>query len=70
MALQFNSACNFALSQKRVERISAVASNDFVKVKPEEDKLVSLGGSDLKLTKLGIGAWSWGDTSYWNNFQF
>ncbi|KVI11699.1 Aldo/keto reductase [Cynara cardunculus var. scolymus] len=70
MALQFSSACNFALSQKRVERIRAVASNDFIKVKTEEDKLVKLGGSDLKLTKLGIGAWSWGDTSYWNNFEW
>lgn len=28
--------------------------------------MVKLGGSDLKVTKLGIGAWSWGDTSYWN----
>ncbi|KAI3771728.1 hypothetical protein L6452_02895 [Arctium lappa] len=70
MALQFSSACNLALTQKRVERISAVASNDFVKVKTDEDKVVKLGGSDLKLTKLGIGAWSWGDTSYWNNFEW
>ncbi|KAJ9548600.1 hypothetical protein OSB04_021143 [Centaurea solstitialis] len=71
MALHFSSACNFGLSQKkRAERIRAVASNEFVKVKTEEDKLVKLGGSDLKLTKLGIGAWSWGDTSYWNNFEW
>lgn len=70
MALQFSSACNFAFSQRRVERIRAVASNDFVKVKTDEDKFVNLGGSDLKLTKLGIGAWSWGDTSYWNNFEW
>ncbi|KAF6147320.1 hypothetical protein GIB67_009803 [Kingdonia uniflora] len=35
----------------------------------KEDK-VKLGGSDLKITKLGIGAWSWGDTSYWNNFEW
>ncbi|KAL2938883.1 hypothetical protein RDABS01_022332 [Bienertia sinuspersici] len=31
---------------------------------------VKLGGSDLEVTQLGIGAWSWGDTSYWNNFQW
>ena len=30
---------------------------------------IKLGGSDLDVTKLGIGAWSWGDTSYWNNFE-
>ncbi|XP_057525934.1 uncharacterized oxidoreductase At1g06690, chloroplastic [Amaranthus tricolor] len=31
---------------------------------------IKLGGSDLDVTKLGIGAWSWGDTSYWNNFEW
>ncbi|CAN6440308.1 unnamed protein product [Victoria cruziana] len=31
---------------------------------------VKLGGSELKVTKLGIGAWSWGDTTYWNNFDW
>ncbi|CAO2814156.1 unnamed protein product [Amaranthus hypochondriacus] len=31
---------------------------------------IKLGGSDLEVTKLGIGAWSWGDTSYWNNFEW
>ncbi|KAL7586670.1 uncharacterized oxidoreductase At1g06690, chloroplastic [Lactuca sativa] len=70
MALQFTSTCNFAFSQRKVERIRAVASDGFVKVQTEEDKFVKLGGSDLKLTKLGIGAWSWGDTSYWNNFEW
>ncbi|GJY91342.1 uncharacterized oxidoreductase, chloroplastic [Tanacetum coccineum] len=70
MALHFSTACNFGLSQKRVDKIKAVASDGFVKVKSDEDNLVKLGGSDLKVTKLGIGAWSWGDTSYWNNFQW
>ena len=70
MALQFSSACNFAFSQRKAARIRAVASNDFLKIKTEEDTYVKLGGSDLKLTKLGIGAWSWGDTSYWNNFEW
>ncbi|CAA6657948.1 unnamed protein product [Spirodela intermedia] len=31
---------------------------------------VKLGGSDLKVTKLGIGAWAWGDTTYWNDLQW
>ncbi|KAM0848890.1 hypothetical protein ACQ4PT_054090 [Festuca glaucescens] len=29
-----------------------------------------LGGSGVAVTKLGIGAWSWGDTTYWNDFQW
>ncbi|KAI5066913.1 hypothetical protein GOP47_0017441 [Adiantum capillus-veneris] len=28
---------------------------------------VRLGASDVEVTKVGIGAWSWGDTFYWNN---
>nr|XP_043621896.1 uncharacterized oxidoreductase At1g06690, chloroplastic isoform X2 [Erigeron canadensis] len=67
MALQFSSTCNFSLRNRNSERVKAVASNEFVKVK---DNVVQLGGSSLKLTKLGIGAWSWGDTSYWNNFEW
>lgn len=70
MALQFSSACNFTLNHKKIERIRAVASDGIVKVKTKDDDLVKLGGSDLKVTKLGIGAWSWGDTSYWNNFEW
>ncbi|KAM7263701.1 hypothetical protein ACFE04_001384 [Oxalis oulophora] len=27
---------------------------------------VKLGGSDLSVSRLGVGAWAWGDTSYWN----
>lgn len=69
MALYVSSACFCGFSQKRVERIKAVASEGFATVKTEEEK-VKLGGSDLKVTKLGIGAWSWGDTSYWNNFEW
>lgn len=79
MALHFSSACSYALSSQRKvhQRIRAVASEEFatttssVKLKQggEEEK-VKLGNSDLKVTKLGIGAWSWGDTSYWNNFEW
>ncbi|CAO1948799.1 unnamed protein product [Urochloa humidicola] len=36
----------------------------------EEDGKVALGGSGVAVTKLGIGAWSWGDTTYWNEFQW
>lgn len=38
--------------------------------KEEEDGKVELGGSGVAVTKLGIGAWSWGDTTYWNEFQW
>ncbi|CAN1190424.1 Uncharacterized oxidoreductase At1g06690, chloroplastic [Linum perenne] len=49
-------------------RILAAASD--LAASTVEDGKVKLGGSDLKVTKLGIGAWSWGDTSYWNNFEW
>lgn len=66
MALHFSSACFFcnSLSQRKAFRISAFG------VKTDEQDKVKLGGSDLKVTKLGVGAWSWGDTSYWNNFEW
>lgn len=63
---------------KRIESVvRAVASSEdyaattTLKVKePINEEKVKLGGSDLEVTKLGIGAWSWGDTSYWNNFEW
>lgn len=69
MAMHVSGACFSVFSGRRVSRIRAVASEDFATVKTGEEK-VKLGGSDLKVTKLGIGAWSWGDTSYWNNFEW
>ncbi|XP_043701487.1 uncharacterized oxidoreductase At1g06690, chloroplastic [Telopea speciosissima] len=69
MALPISSSSFSLIHQRRVLRIRAVASEEFATLKAEEDK-VKLGGSDLKVTKLGIGAWSWGDTSYWNNFEW
>lgn len=69
MAMHVSGACFSVFSGSRVGNIRAVASEDFATVKTAEDK-VKLGGSDLKVTKLGVGAWSWGDTSYWNNFQW
>ncbi|KDO44771.1 hypothetical protein CISIN_1g017732mg [Citrus sinensis] len=69
MAMHVSGACFSVFSGSRVGNIRAVASEGFATVKTAEDK-VKLGGSDLKVTKLGVGAWSWGDTSYWNNFQW
>ncbi|WOH03631.1 hypothetical protein DCAR_0623030 [Daucus carota subsp. sativus] len=68
-----SSACFHALSSQRKfhQRIRAVASEEYAATTStvNQDK-VKLGNSDLKVTKLGIGAWSWGDTSYWNNFEW
>ncbi|XP_061967313.1 uncharacterized oxidoreductase At1g06690, chloroplastic-like [Populus nigra] len=70
MAMNVSSACFCVSSNRRsVNRVRAVASEDFAASKIQEDK-VQLGGSDLEVTRLGIGAWSWGDTSYWNNFEW
>jgi aryl-alcohol dehydrogenase-like predicted oxidoreductase len=66
-------ACSSVFSHRRrvfhTTTIRAVASEDFAALKSEEQK-IKLGASQLKVTRLGIGAWSWGDTSYWNNFQW
>ncbi|XP_048556664.1 uncharacterized oxidoreductase At1g06690, chloroplastic-like [Triticum urartu] len=35
----------------------------------EGDK-VRLGESSVAVSKLGIGAWSWGDTTYWNDSEW
>ncbi|KAG2639847.1 uncharacterized oxidoreductase At1g06690, chloroplastic-like [Panicum virgatum] len=48
----------------------AVASDAAPAAAREEDGKVALGGSGVAVTKLGIGAWSWGDTTYWNEFQW
>ncbi|TVT97364.1 hypothetical protein EJB05_57392 [Eragrostis curvula] len=39
-------------------------------VTEEEEGKVRLGGSGVAVTKLGIGAWSWGDTTYWNDSEW
>ncbi|XP_021724618.1 uncharacterized oxidoreductase At1g06690, chloroplastic-like [Chenopodium quinoa] len=41
-----------------------------VKMNPIDEGKIKLGESDLEITRLGVGAWSWGDTSYWNNFEW
>ncbi|KAM0959182.1 hypothetical protein PS2_024189 [Malus domestica] len=50
MAMHVSNACFSALSERRVLRVRAVASEN---VTTEDDK-VKLGGSDLKVTRLGI----------------
>ncbi|KAG8387116.1 hypothetical protein BUALT_Bualt03G0219800 [Buddleja alternifolia] len=71
MALHFSSACFSNFGRSTVPAVRAAASDQGgVAVKTAEEEKVKLGGSELKVTKLGIGAWSWGDTSYWNNFDW
>lgn len=71
MALHFSSACFSAFSRSKVGTVRAVASDQgSVVVKTTEVEEVSLGGSAQQVTQIGIGAWSWGDTSYWNNFEW
>ncbi|KAE8691580.1 reticulon family protein [Hibiscus syriacus] len=66
MAVNVSSACFSVVSYKKVKRIKGVASEDFAALRTEEEK-VKIGGSELRVTRLGIGAWSWGDTTYWNS---
>lgn len=68
MSLHLSSACFPAFSRSKFPPARAVEGGVDVKVAEVEKK--SLGGSELKVSKLGIGAWSWGDTSYWNSFDW
>ncbi|XP_072958601.1 uncharacterized oxidoreductase At1g06690, chloroplastic [Typha angustifolia] len=70
MALQVSSASFSLFSSRRVLRTRAVAPESVSTTSRGEEEKVKLGGSDVKLTKLGIGAWSWGDTAYWNDFRW
>ncbi|KAL0797439.1 hypothetical protein Bca101_052613 [Brassica carinata] len=78
MATHFSFPVNYVLSEASRSRgrfdrklvRAAVASGDSVAPAISEETKVKLGGSDLKVTKLGIGVWSWGDNSYWNDFQW
>lgn len=49
--------------------ITRAVAPESTTTKVEVEK-VNLGGSEVRVTKIGIGAWSWGDTAYWNNFQW
>ncbi|KAG6774455.1 hypothetical protein POTOM_021808 [Populus tomentosa] len=69
-AMNVTSACFYLESNRRsVHGVRVVASKNFSVSKTEEDK-VKLGASDLKVSRLGLGAWSWGDTGYWNNSEW
>lgn len=77
MAAHFSFPFNYVVSEGSRGRgrfgpklVRAVASGDSVAPAISEESKVRLGGSDLKVTKLGIGVWSWGDNSYWNDFQW
>ncbi|CAF2105570.1 hypothetical protein Bca4012_091897 [Brassica carinata] len=77
VATHFSFPVNYVLSETSRSRVRfdrklvrAVASGDSVAPAISEETKVKLGGSDLKVTKLGIGVWSWGDNSYWNDFQW
>ncbi|CAL1394422.1 unnamed protein product [Linum trigynum] len=79
MAMQVTGIACFSSSgfsqrhQRRNFRRSAApraAASEGLASPSVDDNKLKLGGSELKVTKVGIGAWSWGDTSYWNNFQW
>ncbi|KAF3785536.1 putative oxidoreductase [Nymphaea thermarum] len=73
MTLQLSNASFPFFLQRKGRRCSmrALSSVDVGVAKAGTDvEKVKVGGSELKVTKLGIGAWSWGDTSYWNNFEW
>ncbi|MQL90132.1 hypothetical protein Taro_022726 [Colocasia esculenta] len=71
MALQVSVAGFSVFNQGNNRAVRALASQGVASAPKKVDEgKVNLGGSDVKVTKLGIGAWSWGDTTYWNNFKW
>lgn len=61
---EFNSLT--AIRFKRRNAIRAAGSD----LSTMEKQTIKLGASELEVTKLGIGAWSWGDTTFWNDFSW
>ena len=61
--------CRPPLPARRGLRPPRAATSEATAVEEEEGK-VRLGGSGVAVTKLGIGAWSWGDTTYWNDSEW
>ncbi|XP_078162713.1 NAD(P)-linked oxidoreductase superfamily protein [Carex rostrata] len=70
MALQVIGTGLPLLRYRRHLRPRAVASSSQSSITTREEEKVKLGGSDVKVSKLGVGAWSWGDTTYWNDSQW
>ncbi|KAG7024693.1 putative oxidoreductase, chloroplastic, partial [Cucurbita argyrosperma subsp. argyrosperma] len=67
MAVPLNSGRFFSIppiNGRRIYRVTAVV------VAASAEEKVKLGGSELKVTRLGIGAWSWGDNIYWNSLDW
>lgn len=52
-------------AQWRASLSSGVAPD--VKKDVEEQESVQLGQSSVMVSKIGIGAWSWGDRLFWND---
>lgn len=78
MALTVCTHSNFILKQRvnHIGNIRPVGQKHVAKVgggnelSTIEKETVRLGASELEVTKLGIGAWSWGDTTFWNDFSW
>ena len=75
----YQSRANWGKSIKHQQErfvIKAVASSEdyaataTAKRQPISEEKVKLGASAVEVTRVGIGAWSWGDTTYWNNFEW
>ncbi|KAK1325322.1 putative oxidoreductase [Acorus calamus] len=69
MALLVSSTSVVSLLQQRKTQMRRVSASESVSTLKGEEKM-KLGGSDLMVSKLGLGAWSWGDTSYWSDSQW
>uniref|UniRef100_A0A0D6QV87 NADP-dependent oxidoreductase domain-containing protein n=1 Tax=Araucaria cunninghamii TaxID=56994 RepID=A0A0D6QV87_ARACU len=77
MALQFCShTCSLRkqincrgsrLNTNQMGKKDVVRASGLSDVATVEEEAVKLGASQVEVTKLGIGAWSWGDTAYWND---
>uniref|UniRef100_A0A0D3GM58 NADP-dependent oxidoreductase domain-containing protein n=1 Tax=Oryza barthii TaxID=65489 RepID=A0A0D3GM58_9ORYZ len=75
MALQVVAAGGGCCCQRPVlgpdrRRRLVAAARAAAAAKVSEEGKVRLGGSDVAVSKLGIGAWSWGDTTYWNDSEW
>ncbi|KAK1283814.1 putative oxidoreductase [Acorus calamus] len=70
MALQLCGGGSLSLARRRSSQSTRASASENVSTLNREEEKVRLGGSDLMVTKLGIGAWAWGDTSYWNDSQW
>jgi hypothetical protein len=55
--------------RRRARRAALRPPRASAAVAEDQDK-VRLGESSVAVSKLGIGAWSWGDTTYWNDSEW